>query len=145
MLYESDYFWGIHKYCVNTKVQSRGLHQACTVMNSLLLTYLVLTVSPVESHIAYFFFNSSPPGQNDCHFTDNIFKCIFVNEKFRNSIQIAPKFVPKGLVDNKSVLVQVHWYSSAPNRPQAITWTNAKPDHQCIMWHIIPYGVWHWF
>ena len=28
------------------------------------------------------FFNSSPPGQNGCHFADNIFRCIFVNEKF---------------------------------------------------------------
>ena len=27
-------------------------------------------------------FNSSPPGQNGRHFTDDIFKCIFMNEKF---------------------------------------------------------------
>ena len=26
--------------------------------------------------------NSSPPGWNGCHFTDDIFRCIFVNEKF---------------------------------------------------------------
>ena len=27
-------------------------------------------------------FNSSPPGQNGRHFTDDNFRCIFVNEKF---------------------------------------------------------------
>ena len=39
--------------------------------------------------------------------TDNIFRCIFVNEKFCILIQISLKFVPKGPIDNNSVLVQV--------------------------------------
>ena len=38
----------------------------------------------------------SPPGQNGCHFADNILKCIFMNEKFCISIQISLKFIPKG-------------------------------------------------
>ena len=38
-------------------------------------------------------FNSSPPGQNGDHFADDIFKCIFMNEKFCISIQISLKFV----------------------------------------------------
>ena len=38
---------------------------------------------------------------------DGIFKCIFLNENFRISIQISLKFVPKGPIDNKSALVQV--------------------------------------
>ena len=49
--------------------------------------------------------NSFPPGQNDHHFADNIFKDIFMNEKLCILIQISPKFVPKGPIDNKSVLV----------------------------------------
>ena len=32
--------------------------------------------------------NPSPPGQNGHHFTDNVFKCIFIYEKFCISIQI---------------------------------------------------------
>ena len=36
---------------------------------------------------------------------ENIFTCIFKNEKFCSSIQISLKFVPKGPTDNKSVLV----------------------------------------
>ena len=38
---------------------------------------------------------------------DNIFKCIFMNEKLRILIQISLKFVPKGPIDNMSALVQV--------------------------------------
>ena len=44
--------------------------------------------------------NSSPPGQNGCHFTDDIFRCIFVNEKFCILIKISLKFVPKNPIDH---------------------------------------------
>ena len=49
--------------------------------------------------------NSSPPGQNSRHFTDDIFRCIFVNEKFCILIKISLKFVPKGPIDNNPSLV----------------------------------------
>ena len=35
---------------------------------------------------------------------DDIFKCIFMDEKCCISIQISMKFVPKGPIDNKSAL-----------------------------------------
>ena len=38
---------------------------------------------------------------------DDIFKCIFLNEKVRISIKISLKSVPKGPIDNESALVQV--------------------------------------
>ena len=44
--------------------------------------------------------NSSPPGQNGGHFAEDIFKCIFMVENVRFSIQISLKFVPKGSIDN---------------------------------------------
>ena len=50
-------------------------------------------------------FHSSPPGQNGCHFTDDTFRCIFVNEKFCILIKISKKFVPKGPIDNIPALV----------------------------------------
>ena len=49
--------------------------------------------------------NSSPPEQNGRYFTDNIFKCIFINEKFCILIKISLRFVPKGPIVNISVLV----------------------------------------
>ena len=51
--------------------------------------------------------NSSPCGQNGRHFADDTFKHIFMNENLCIFIRITLKFVPKGLIDNKSVLVQV--------------------------------------
>ena len=45
--------------------------------------------------------NSTPPGQNGRHFTDNIFKCIFMNENIRISTEI------KGLFQTNSAFVQL--------------------------------------
>ena len=36
---------------------------------------------------------------------DDIFKCIFLNEKVRILIKISLKFGPKGLIDNNKALV----------------------------------------
>ena len=49
--------------------------------------------------------NSSPTGQNDHHFTDDIFRCIFVNEIFFIFIKIPLKFVPNGPFDNNPAWV----------------------------------------
>ena len=48
---------------------------------------------------------SSPPGQYVRHFADDIFKCIFINEKSCILIWISLKFFPKCPIDNKSSLV----------------------------------------
>ena len=46
-----------------------------------------------------------PPEQNGHHFTDDISRCIFVNENFYILIKISLKFVPKGQIDNNPALV----------------------------------------
>ena len=46
-----------------------------------------------------------PPGQNGRHFADDIFRCIFMNEKFCILIKMSLKFVPKGPVDINPVLI----------------------------------------
>ena len=50
-------------------------------------------------------FNSSPLGQNSRHFTDNIFRCIYMNEKFHILMKISLKFVPKCPIDYNHALV----------------------------------------
>ena len=50
-------------------------------------------------------FSSSPPWQNGCHFADDIFRCIFMNENFWILIKDSLKFVPKGAIDNNPALV----------------------------------------
>ena len=59
------------------------------------------------------------------NFADDIFKCIFLNEKGIILIQISSKFVSMSSVDNKPALVQI--MVLATNRRQAITWTNYDP------------------
>ena len=56
---------------------------------------------------ARLYLNSSPPGQNGRHFADDIFRCVFVNEKSCILIRISLNFVPKGPIDNNPALVQI--------------------------------------
>ena len=50
--------------------------------------------------------NSSAPGQKGGHFTDNVFKCIFVNENIHIVIiEISLKCVLKDPIDNVPPLV----------------------------------------
>ena len=43
--------------------------------------------------------------QNGPHFTDNIFKCISLNENIRILNKISLKYVPWGLIDNMAALL----------------------------------------
>ena len=49
--------------------------------------------------------NTLRPRQNGHQIPDNIFRCIFLNEKFYILIKISLKFVPKGPIDNNPALV----------------------------------------
>ena len=44
------------------------------------------------------------PRQNGRHFADDMFKCIFLNENVWIPIEISPKFVPKGSINNNPAL-----------------------------------------
>ena len=61
--------------------------------------------------------NSFLPGQNGRNFADNIFRCIFVNEKFGILIKIALKFVPKDTIDNKPALVLLTAWRRIGDKP----------------------------
>ena len=77
--------------------------------------------------------NSSPPGENGCHFADNIFTRIFLNEKFCILIRISLKFVPKGQIDNKWALVHAMAWHQIGNKPlpepMLIKFTNTYLRH----------------
>ena len=51
--------------------------------------------------------NTLRPRQYGCHFADDIFKCIFLNENVSFSIKISLNFVPKGRINNIYALVQI--------------------------------------
>ena len=60
-------------------------------------------------------FNSSSPGQNDCLFTDDIFRMHFCEWNFL--IKISLKFVPKGPIDNEPTLVQIMAWHGIGDKP----------------------------
>ena len=43
--------------------------------------------------------------QNGCHYADDTFRCISLNEKICILITISLRFIPKGPIDNKPALV----------------------------------------
>ena len=49
--------------------------------------------------------------------TDNIFKCIFLNENNRILFEISLKFVPVSPIDNKPALVQVMAWRRTGDKP----------------------------
>ena len=49
--------------------------------------------------------------------TDDIFKCIFLNENDKIPIQISLKLVPRGPIDNKPPLVQVMVWRRKGDKP----------------------------
>ena len=61
--------------------------------------------------------NTSRPGQNDRHFPDGIFQCIFLDGKFWISLKIAPKFVPKVRINNIPALVQIMAWRRGGDKP----------------------------
>ena len=68
-------------------------------------------------YFAEIFLNSSPLGQNCCQFTDNIFKCIFLNENVWISIMISLKFVPKGPINYILALDQIMAWCRIGDKP----------------------------
>ena len=64
---------------------------------------------------------------------DDLFKCVFMNEKVCILIWISLKFVPKGSIGNKSVLVQVmawRWTGDKPlSEPMLTQFTDAYMRH----------------
>ena len=62
---------------------------------------LILTGTPTQ------FLNTFWLRQNGHHFADNIFQFICLNENSCILIPISLKFLPKGMIDNRSALLQI--------------------------------------
>ena len=84
-------------------------------------TWLYLVVVPPSNQKVGFkiLVNSSPPGQNGRHFTDDIFRCILPNENFCILFWISLKTVPKSPIDNKSALGQIMVWHQTGDKPLA--------------------------
>ena len=72
----------------------------------------------------YRMFNTLRLRQNGCHFANNIFECIFLNQNVWISIKISLEFVPKGSSDNTLALVQI------------MAWRHYRNKWWFVYWHI---------
>ena len=65
--------------------------------------------------------NTFKPGHNDRDVTDDIVKCIFVNENCCILDKISLRYVPKGIIDKIAALVQIMaWHRNGCQSQSAI-------------------------
>ena len=72
------------------------------------------------------------PRQDGCHFPDDIFKCIFLNENVKILIKITLKFVPKGPINNIPALVQIMAWRRPGDKPLSEPMMVSLLTHICV-------------
>ena len=85
-----------------------------------------------ENNAASSVVNSLRPRQNGCHFADDIFKCIFLNDNIWIQINISLKFVPKGPINNIPALVQIMAWRRPGDKPLSEPIMVSLTTHICI-------------
>ena len=70
--------------------------------------------------------------ENGLHFTDDISKCIFFNEKFWISNYISLKYFPYGLLDNMAALVQIMAWRRRGDKPLSEPIMVSLPTYICV-------------
>ena len=78
------------------------------------------------------YFNTLRPRQNGRPFSDDIFKCIFLNENFRIRIKISLEFVPKGPINNIPAMVQIMAWRRPGDKPLSEPLVVSLPTHICV-------------
>ena len=78
------------------------------------------------------FFNTLRPRQNGCHFADDIFKCIFLNENLWILSKISLKFFPKGPINNIPALVHIMAWRRPGDKPLSEAMMVNLSMHICI-------------
>ena len=63
------------------------------------------------------YINSSPPGLNGRHFADDVFRCIFVNEKFWIWLKFHWSLLFEGPIDRNQALVQIMAWRRIGDKP----------------------------
>ena len=76
--------------------------------------------------------NTLRPRQNGRHFSDDIFKCIFLNENVWIPIKFSLKFVPKGLINNIPALVEIMAWRRPGDKPLSELMIISLPTHICV-------------
>ena len=79
-----------------------------------------------------FCINTLKPRRNVQHFTDDIFKRIFINENVWILIKISLKFVSKGPINNIPALVQIMAWRRPGDKPLCVPMIVSLLMHICI-------------
>ena len=90
------------------------------------------TQSLVDHGIESAHFNTLRPRQNGCHFPEDIFKGIFLNENALMSIKISLTFVPKGPINNIPALVQIMAWRRPGDKPLSEPVMVGLLTHICV-------------
>ena len=77
-------------------------------------------------------FNTFRSRQNGCHFADDTFKRIFLNENIKISIKISRKFVPKVPINNNPALVLIMAWRRPGDKPLSETMMVRLPTQICV-------------
>ena len=72
------------------------------------------------------------PRQNERHFADDIFKCIFLNENIWISIKISLKFIPKCPINNIPALVSIMAWRRQATSHYLNQWWSSQLTHICV-------------
>ena len=102
-------------------------HDYCTGSSSWQCTVLLITgiCFPV---------NALRPRQDGCHFPDDIFKCIFLNENAWILFTISLNFLPKGPINNIPALVQIMAWHQPGDKPLSEPRMLRLSTHICVIW-----------
>ena len=79
-----------------------------------------------------FIIDTLRPKTKICHFPDNIFKHIFLNENVKISIKISLKLVPKGPINNIPALVHIMAWCHPSAKPLSKPMTDSLLMHICV-------------
>ena len=76
--------------------------------------------------------NTLRPRQHGCHFADDSFKRIFLNENIGISIKMSLKFVHKGPMNNIPALVQIMAWRRPGDKPLSEPMVGSLLTHICV-------------
>ena len=93
--------------------------------------------------------NTLKPRQNGCHFPDDIFKCILLNEHVWITIKISLTFLPKGPINNIPAFVQIMaWCRRLGDKSLFESMLVNLLTHICVtwpqwetVWRYIPFSI----
>ena len=76
--------------------------------------------------------NTLRPRQDERHFADDIFTCIFFNENCCIMIKFSLKYARKGRIDNNPALVQIMAWRRSGDEPLSESMMISLPTHICV-------------